>query len=378
MRKALAEARKGEGLTRPNPPVGAVLVAEGVCIGKGYHHAAGMPHAEVEAFTNGNRPSAKHGAATLYVTLEPCSTHGRTPPCTERILREGFVKRVVIGCLDPNPKHAGRGVDTLRSAGLDVAIAPPSPALLDLIAPFRKWIATRRPFITLKMAQTQDGFIGVKGKRTAISCEKSIARVQRMRRRADAVMVGVGTVLADNPRLLCAKPRHCHELWRVIVDSRGRTPLHSTICTDEAKGRTLIATTSGCPARKRRAFEKAGVKVWTLPRRGGLVSLPALVRRMGQEGWLHVLCEGGGELAGALVRERLVDTLHLVTSPKRLGQGVRTFGKEKGVEADFLWGRSEKVGRDVWRKALATTAFYLPSARRLARWSGKPAAAMRA
>ena len=367
LRMALAEARKGEGLTRPNPPVGAVLVQDGVCIGKGYHHAAGKPHAEVEAFEEVSFPG---NAATLYVTLEPCSTHGRTPPCTERIIREGFVKRVVIGCLDMNPRHAGHGVALLQAAGIDVSVIDTThhlpltthhsllTALRSLIAPFQKWVTTGRPFLTLKLAQTRDGFIGVKSKpRVIISCPESLARVQRMRRRVDAVMVGVGTVLADNPRLLCAKARRGQELWRVVVDSRGRTPLSSTVCTDAARGRTVIAVTSLCPAHRRRAFEEAGVNVWTLPWRGGKVSLPALAERMGREGWLHVLCEGGGELAGALVRERLVDELHLATSPRTLGRGIRTFGKEKNVDRAFTWTRREKVGQDEWRTGIQTAKY---------------------
>jgi len=348
------EARRGEGFTRPNPPVGAVLVKNGKCIGKGYHHAAGQPHAEVEAFEDAKANGADVIGATLYVTLEPCSTQGRTPPCTDRILREG-VKRVVIGCLDMNPKHAGRGVGVLRDAGIEVDVVD-NQIINTLIAPFHKWITTGLPFITLKMAQSQDGFIGVVGKRVMISGEKSLARVQDMRRRADAVMVGVGTVLADNPRLLCRKKTaRKQQLWRVIVDTWGRTPLESTVCTDDAKGRTVIAVTAKCPAKRRREFEKAGVSVWTLPQRKGHVSLPALVKRMGQEGWLHVLCEGGGELAGALVRDGLVDELHLVTSPRKLGKGVRTFGTEKkDVEGKFKWGKSEKVGKDVWRVGIGT------------------------
>ncbi|MCL1857214.1 MAG: bifunctional diaminohydroxyphosphoribosylaminopyrimidine deaminase/5-amino-6-(5-phosphoribosylamino)uracil reductase RibD [Kiritimatiellaeota bacterium] len=375
MMLAIAEAERGEGNTAPNPPVGAVLVKDGVRIGGGFHRAAGMPHAEVEAF-KACESSAE--GATLYVTLEPCSTHGRTPPCTERILREKVAK-VVIGTLDPNPRHAGRGVEILRAAGIDVTVME-CEACRDLVAPFRRWITTGLPFVTLKIAQTRDGFIGREGEGrrhpVAISCEASRERVHALRRRVDAIMVGVGTVIADNPRLLpvgadlCVRPdlgthtgagegghigpplRQNTRPWRLIVDSHGRTSLDANVCTDAARARTIIAVAEHCPEARRRALEAAGVTVWVLPSdTQGRVDIAALVETMGKIPWLHVLCEGGATLAASLIRGGHVDALHLITAPWEMGSGVPAFD---GIDiaSAFHWRPAFPVGTDTWRTSI--------------------------
>lgn len=325
MRAALAEARRAEGQTRPNPPVGAVLVRDGRLLGAGFHRAAGRPHAEVEAFAACTEDPA---GATLYVTLEPCSTHGRTPPCTDRIAAAG-VRRVVIATVDPNPRHVGRGIDVLRAAGIEVEVGVLTREADALLDPFGKWITTGRPFVTLKMAQSLDGAIAdVAGRSQWITGPRARDEVQRMRRRVDAVMVGAGTVVADDPSLLCRLADAPPTLHRVVVDGRGRTPPTARVLTDGEAARTTIATTEACPEATRAAWEAAGVRVWTLPQAGdGRVDLCALLAKAGAEGWLHVLCEGGATLAGALVGAGLVDELRLFVAPVVLGgRQANTFG----------------------------------------------------
>lgn len=325
MRAALAEARRAEGQTRPNPPVGAALVRDGRLLSIGFHHAAGQPHAEVEAIAGCTEDPV---GATLYVTLEPCSTHGRTPPCTDRI-RAARLARVVVATVDPNPRHAGRGIDVLRQAGIAVDVGVLAKQADDLLAPFGKWITTGRPFVTLKMAQSLDGAIAdAAGRSQWITGPRARDAVQRLRRRADAVLIGVGTVLADDPSLLCRSPDAPPSLHRIVVDSRGRTPPTARLLTDGHAARTVIATTAACPSAVRDAWQAAGGRVWTLPHDAqGHVDLDALLACAGSEGWLHVLCEGGATLAGALVGARLVDVLQLFIAPVVLGaRAANTFG----------------------------------------------------
>lgn len=316
MRQALRLAQRGEGHTRPNPPVGAVVVRNNTIIGAGFHTRAGAPHAEVEAL-NGCAGHAQ--GATLYVTLEPCSTFGRTPPCTERIIKEK-IARVVIGCLDPNPKHAEAGVKRLREAGIAVTLDVQSAQANALIAPFAKHILTGLPFVTLKLAMTLDGRIADRtGASKWITGERARAEVQRMRKAADVMLIGAGTVCADNPSLLY-RGKHGGPLMRVVVDSNGITPPTAQIYTDAAAMRTIVATTSETAARLRGAWTQAGAQVWTFPRlRSGHISLRSVMKRLGEEGYLHVLCEGGGRLAGALHDANLVDEYVLFYAPVFLG-----------------------------------------------------------
>lgn len=290
LRRALSLARLSEGDTHPNPPVGAVVVLDGKVIGQGRHRQAGGAHAEVEAIGScAGRPAG----GTLYVTLEPCSTHGRTPPCTELILRSG-IRRVVVGCIDPNPKHAGRGIDLLRAAGLAVEVLE-DKACRELIEPFAKRMLTGIPYVTLKLALTLDGAIADrKGCSKWITGEASRAFVQRLRKRADAVMVGAGTVRADDPSLLCRLP-HRVARRRIVI---GSIPPASRVLTDGAKDATTV-------------FE-------------GAPDLGLVLRQLGAEGVQHILCEGGGRLAGALVDGGWVDRLLLFQAPVLLNdEGAR-------------------------------------------------------
>ncbi len=326
MQRALTLAKRGEGLTRPNPPVGAVLVKNGEIIAEGFHKKAGGDHAEVACLRQVESQKSKSlKSATLYITLEPCSTTGRTPPCTDLILARG-IKRVVIGAKDPNPVHAGRGIRILRRAGVEVIIGVCRAEAEALIAPFAKRILTGMPYVTLKLALTVDGRIAdASGKSKWITGAQSRTKVQELRRAADAIMVGAGTVRADNPSLL-PRPSVGRMPWRVIIGSTLQA--NAKVLTDEAADRTLVMNGS----------------------------LKKILLDLGKRGVMHVLCEGGGELAGSLVRAGLVDEFAFFVAPSLLGgDGVPMVGK-KGWTLRKMpllkFQTLEKCGKDVFIKAL--------------------------
>lgn len=316
MRLALACARRGEGHTRPNPPVGAVVVSRGRVIGQGFHRRAGEAHAEVEAI-RACRVSPR--GATLYVTLEPCSTTGRTPPCTELILRSG-IARVVVACEDPNPKHAGRGLAWLRAKGVAVECGILEPDGRALIEPFGKQIVTGLPWVTLKLAMTMDGRIADRdGRSKWITGAPARAWVQQLRRRADAIMVGAGTVIADDPELRC-RLRGAGEACRVIVDGAGRLPPRARVLNDAWSGHTLVATTAAGARRLRRRWPAgSAASIWEFPG-DTKIAMRDLLRRLAREtGALHVVCEGGADLAGTLARAGLIDDYAFFYAPLLLG-----------------------------------------------------------
>ena len=291
----LADAQVGR--TAPNPAVGAVCVRDGRVLGEGAHLRAGGPHAEVHCLTSCTQDPA---GATLYVTLEPCSTTGRTPPCCD-LIRAKHIGRVVIGCLDPNPKHVGRAVELLRAAGIEVSVAQGVVAdrCRALIAPFAKAITTGLPYLRLKLALTLDGFIA-DGTRTSQWITGPEARdwVQRLRARVDAVMVGAGTVRDDHPSLQPHLPDAPQKV-RVLIDRA--TPIDAA----DIDARTLLAT---------RDLGYDGT------------NLTAALRALCARGINDVLCEGGGALAGALLDADLVDELLLIYAPKILGDPAAVRG----------------------------------------------------
>lgn len=319
MRQAIALAKLSEGLTRPNPPVGAVVVRNGRKLGAGRHVCAGCAHAEVEAL-NACRESA--AGATIYVTLEPCCTHGRTPPCTDRILKEGLA-RVVVGCRDENGCHCGRGLELLAKRGVEVVTGVCEDEARELVVPFFKHITTGLPFMTLKLAMTLDGRIADRALSSQwITGEAARAEVQRMRRRADAVLVGAGTVVADNPSLLCRNGGG-EKLMRVIVDGHAGVPPQAKVLTDAAAPRTIMATLRGTDIERISAWSAHGADVWEFALdRQAHVPLKRLLRRLGDAGYLHVLCEGGGHLAGALHDAGLVDEYCFFYAPAVLGDSA--------------------------------------------------------
>ena len=348
MQEALRLARRGEGLTRPNPPVGAVVVKNGRIIGRGWHRQAGGPHAEIYAL---RQAGVAARGATLYVTLEPCSTSGRTPPCTGAIRAAG-IHRVVFALKDPNPRHAGRASGLLRRAGIAVCEGVGGAAARDLLEPFAHWITTGHPWITLKLAQTLDGRIAdARGASRWISSPAARAWVQDLRRRSDGILVGAGTVIADDPSLL-PRPDRGRRPWRIVVDSRGRCPRAARIFSDEAADRTILATTRRCSETHRVALERRGVSVWILPAtRQGRVNLRALSERLGREGLLRVVCEGGGELAGEWLRLNRVDELFLFIAPKVLGgtgiPAVAGPGWRLAAAPVWRWSDLQRVGDDL-------------------------------
>lgn len=335
MQRALALARRGEGLTRPNPAVGAVVVRQGRVVGEGFHRKAGGPHAEVLAL---RQAGTRARGATLYVTLEPCSTWGRTPPCTEAILAAG-IRRVVVAVRDPNPKHAGRGLAILRRRGVVVTEPIAAEAAADLLAPFASWITTGRPRVILKLGQTLDGRIAdARGRSRWITGPAARKQVQDLRRRSDAVLVGRATAELDDPGLLPVPARGRHP-WRVVLDSRGRLPLSHRIFTDGRARQTLVMTSSASSLRYRQRAAATGAEVVVVPReRNGGLRLAAVLEALGRRGILQVLCEGGGVLAGRLLKQKLVDETWFFVAPRVLGEGARP------AVAGACWALAEDAG----------------------------------
>ncbi|OQW97401.1 MAG: riboflavin biosynthesis protein RibD [Verrucomicrobia bacterium A1] len=341
---ALDLARRGEGLTRPNPPVGAVVVRGDRVVGQGWHRRAGGAHAEVFAL---RAAGAAARGATLYVTLEPCCTQGRTPPCTEAILAAG-VRRVVVAVRDPNPAHSGRGLRRLRAAGVDVAVGVRGAEAGRLIEPFAQWIHRGEPWVVLKLGMTLDGRIAdADGVSQWITSPASRAVVQAERHRSDAILVGVGTVAADNPSLL-PRPARGRRPWRVVVDPRGRTPPTARLLNDGAAVQTLIAVGPGCDPARAMEFLRRGASVAVVEdQAGGRLSLRALLGHLGGLGILRVLCEGGAELAASLVEARAADELLLFYAPLVLGgrAAAPAFGGAGRRLEDALRFRVMETGR---------------------------------
>ncbi len=324
MMRAIELAKLGEGMTRPNPPVGAVLVLEDQVIAEGWHCKAGEDHAERDCLKKLPPMPVCLSSATLYITLEPCSTQGRTPPCTDLILEKG-IGRVVVSVKDLNPKHAGRGLDILREAGVEVVSGVYESEGRELIAPFEKFITTGMPYVTLKLASTLDGKIAdSQGNSKWITGSAARERVQEMRRRADAIMVGAGTVRADDPSLL-PRPSEGRKPWRVVVGKN--IPANAKVLTDAAAEQTLV-------------------------REG---SLKEILKELAQRDVMHVLCEGGGQLAAGLVEEGLVDEFVFFIAPKLMGaDGLPNFGKTSGLISDITnleFKSLEQVGKDLLIKA---------------------------
>ena len=335
MRLALRLARRGAGATSPNPMVGAVVVRGNRIVGRGYHRQAGEPHAEVLALRSAGE---KARGATLYVTLEPCNHFGKTPPCTEAVLKAG-IRKVVVGMKDPNPLVSGRGIRRLRRAGIQVEVGEFGEACRELNAAFCKYITSRRPFVILKGALTLDGKIATpSGDSRWITGPESRQEVHRLRQAVDAVMVGIGTVLKDDPLLnvRLSRTRPKHQPLRIVVDSRLRVPLNSRLVQTACRYPTLIATTRAASPSKIRRLEKVNVEVWALPKNSrGKVNLKILMKRLGDRDILSVLLEGGAQINASALRARLVDRFLFFFAPKIVG-GVRAPGLIGGEGARRL------------------------------------------
>jgi len=331
MKSVLGLARKGLGKTSPNPVVGALIVKNGQIIGAGYHHRAGKPHAEIEALS-----AAGEGArgATLYVNLEPCNHHGRTPPCTEAIIGNG-IRRVVVGMADPNPDVTGGGCSFLRAHGLEVKCGVLEEECMRLNEVFLTYVTKGRPFVTVKGALTLDGWMATRtGDSKWITNEKSRRFVHSLRKRADALMVGVETVIADDPFLTPHMMKNpSPEPARVIVDTRLRIPLKSRVLTSGTSALTIVVTGSKVNNAKRESVEELGATVIQCREKNRRVDLTDLLGKLAGMSITSVLIEGGAGVFDTVIRERLVDKFFIFLAPKLLaGDNGVPFIRGPGAE----------------------------------------------
>lgn len=323
MARALELAAKGRGQVSPNPMVGAVLVKDGAIIAEGYHQKLGGPHAEINALEAAGEAA---DGATLYVTLEPCAHQGRTGPCTERLFAAG-IARVVAAMQDPNPLVNGQGFTYLRTRGIEVTCGLMEAEAAELNAGYISWVTRKRPLVTLKVAQTLDGRIATcTGHSKWISSRESRAEAHRLRSEHDILLVGINTVLADDPqltvRLVDAVSPH-----RLVLDSHLRLPLDARIIADENPGRTTIVTTSQASREKISRIQEKGAAVWVLPHDDhGWIDQEALWRKLAENGYTSVMIEGGSVVATACLKTRAVDRIALFIAPKIIGSGLDAVG----------------------------------------------------
>ena len=391
MRLALRLARRGYGVTSPNPMVGAVLVKSEKIIGRGWHRRAGGPHAEIEALRDAQQHGHSTRGTTLYVTLEPCCTHGRTPPCTDAIIATG-IKRVVIGATDPNPRHAGKGFGILKRAGVEVfglrrlvgalksGDTSPHSKLADecerLNEPFNHWIVHRTPFVTVKAAMTLDGKIATaNGESKWITGEKARAYGMTLRQGSDAILVGINTILADDPSLTArtvqspkSKVQSRKPLRRIVLDSMARMPLKAKVVTDKFAALTTVVVSKQAPKNRVAALAKR-VNVIVAPTTKPLshvtrhlsLDLRWLLKKLGAENVTSLLVEGGGEVNASFLLGGLAQRVAFFYAPKILGgrdsrKAVAGDGAKSLVEAlqlrDVEW---KKVGPDLLLTARITS-----------------------
>jgi diaminohydroxyphosphoribosylaminopyrimidine deaminase/5-amino-6-(5-phosphoribosylamino)uracil reductase len=337
MHMALKLAAKARGRTSPNPMVGAVVVKDGRVISHGYHRKAGEPHAEAIALRKADR-AAK--GATLYVTLEPCShTNKRTPPCSPLVIQSG-VKRVVIAMIDPNPKVSGGGIKAIRKAGIEVVTGVLQNEAKKLNEAFIKHVTTKMPFVTMKIAQTLDGKIAtVTGESKWITGKEAREEGHRLRDAHDAILVGINTVLKDDPSLTTRIPGGRDPI-RVIVDSKLRIPINAKVMTQQSSAKTIVATVSGTPKNKIEKLQNAGVNVLLVKGKNGRVDLYDLMMKLGRLDIMSLLIEGGAEVNASALNSGIVDKVVMFIaptimtgkdslcsiggiSPKKLGHAIR-------------------------------------------------------
>ncbi len=355
MAMCLDLARLGTGRTSPNPMVGAVLVRDGKVVATGWHHGPGKPHAEIEALTpplnvRGGRGVLK---STLYVNLEPCCHHGRTPPCTDAIIQRG-IRHVVVGIRDPDSRVAGHGIRKLRAAGLQVEVGIMERECRQLNEPYLKHRQTGLPFVILKAAATLDGKLAdARGHSKWITGPEARQYVHTLRDEVDAILVGSRTVRQDNPRLTARLPNgKGQDPLRIILDSALSLPLTSQIFKLHSKAPTLVATTAQYSPQKKAALERLGVEVLVCrTNRQRQVDLPDLLKKLGARGILSILVEGGATVHSCFVQQKLADKLSLFLAPKIMGEGLPLFnglrrgGVKKMLQVQSLTSRL--VGPDL-------------------------------
>jgi len=346
MRLALALGRRGLGNTWPNPAVGAVIVKDGVVVGRGWTQAGGRPHAETEALRRAKR--AAHGA-TLYVTLEPCSHQGKTPPCADAVIKAG-IARVVSALEDPNPEVAGQGYARLREKGIAVETGLLAEEAARAHAGHLTRIRANRPHVTLKLAISADGKAGLPGRKpVAITGEEARDRVFQMRAQNDAILIGIGTVLSDNPQLTCRLPgMYERSPVRVLLDARLRVPLSLSLVSTARDTPTWVFASRKASPMAEEVLVHKGCKVFRVDDTADRLDLEEVLTVLSGESISRLMVEGGPTVAAAFVAADLVDEAALIHSPRTIGEGIAPL---EGMALDALTGRlqageSETVGAD--------------------------------
>lgn len=352
MRRALELAGRGLGSVEPNPAVGAVIVDEsGKILGEGWHQKFGGPHAEIHALS---AAGAAARGATLFVTLEPCCHFGKTPPCSQAVIEAG-IRRVVVATRDPAPHVNGGGIRELRDAGIDVDVGLCEPEARRLVAPFVQLITNHRPWFHAKWAMSLDGKIASRtGDSRWISNEASRTVVHQLRGRMDAILIGIGTAIADDP-LLTARPAGPRIALRIVVDSLARLPLTSQLVQTIAQGPVTVFTTAKAPSARRESLSSAGVEVIVMDAdQEGHPSLNLVAKELGRRRLTNVLVEGGGEMLGAFFDQQLIDEVHAFIAPKLIG-GSTAVSPVSGLGIDSISARPsldepaiEILDRDVY------------------------------
>lgn len=345
MKQALKLAKKGEGFVSPNPMVGAVIVKNDSIIAAGYHKFYGGPHAETNAVHNA---SEKIDGSTIYVTLEPCSHHGKTPPCAEFLVRQKPA-RIVVGTLDPNPLVSGRGIEILKKNGIEVTIGVLDAECRNLNKKFFKFVQTGIPYVTVRYAQTMDGRIATAtGHSRWVSSLSSRRYSHRLRATHDAILVGRGTVSKDNPDLTVRLVKGRNPL-RVVLDSSLKTALDSQIYANQAAAKTVIAITGKAEDARRASFNTAGIDLIDIEENSeGRISLENLLAVLGKRGISSLLVEGGAELTTSFIRESLADALIIIIAPKIIGAGIAAIGdlEIRNMEDAFQFKREKVLYKD--------------------------------
>jgi len=348
MKRALHLAEKGKGRTSPNPMVGAILVKGGKMVGEGYHAKAGEAHAEIVALQQAGEEAE---GAILYLNLEPCTHYGKTPPCVPQVIEAG-VKRVVIGMEDPNPLVKGKGIEILRKAGLDVEVGILEKECRRLNEAFCKYILKKEPFVVLKVAATLDGKMATRnGDSKWISGEASRRFVHKLRDQVDGVLVGIGTVLKDNP-MLTARIRGGRDPYRIVLDSRLKIPEEAKVI-GTSPSKAIIASTELAPKDKIEKLEKRGVQILILDSKEGRVNLKSCLSKLGEMGMMNLLVEGGSQVNGSFLDEGVIDKLLLFLSPKLIGdqQALGIFGGKGASNLQKATAlkeiKAKRIGEDI-------------------------------
>lgn len=349
MERALALAERGRGAVEPNPLVGAVLVRDGAVVGEGWHERFGQAHAEINALAAAGEAAR---GATLYCTLEPCCHHGKTPPCTDAVIRAG-IKKVFAAMLDPFPEVAGKGLACLQQAGITVKTGLCESLARRLNAPYLKLVTTARPFVHAKWAMTLDGKIATaRGASKWISGAAARQWVHDLRGKVDAILVGRGTAVADDP-LLTARPAGPRIALRIVLDSLASLPLGSRLVRSVSDAPVLVVTSPGADRHREDALRHAGCEVLELPHENHALALPALLDELGRRRFTNLLVEGGAQVLGSFCDAHLLDRVHVFVAPRILGghqalspvagQGAATLAQALHIRD---W-RHEAVGEDV-------------------------------